>query len=193
MSFDPFGTNMKNRLSPNGRKSKIVSLKRQSGLLTTVEQTAYNLFSLLSPTSTYLILSQVHLLQLFKIDQNLIDEELHRHNVMKPYRAEIKAQLSKKWAYEMGWKSMDFVICDPATTKVLGAIEIDDLSHNDPKRAACDLTKNVIFSSVGLPLLRFTNEQILDLADKRYSELQSKFSKMVTSAEKEWQTTVSKL
>lgn len=193
MAFNPIGDGVADQLSPNGKKSRIVSLKRQGGLLTSVELEAYKLLLRLSPTSQYLILPQVHLLQLFKIDLKLIDAELAKHRVLKAYREEIRTQISKNWEFEMGWKSIDFVVCAPDTTKVLGAIEIDDPTHNDPKRAACDLTKDVIFSSVGLPLLRFTNQQIWDLAGAPSSKLQSTFLEAVTLANKNWQATTSKL
>lgn len=53
-------------------------------------------------------------------------------------------------------KSVDYVVCDKSTKKILFAIELDDKSHEKPDRVARDKTVNELFSVVGIPLIRLT-------------------------------------
>ncbi|MGQ3911419.1 DUF2726 domain-containing protein, partial [Enterobacter hormaechei] len=64
---------------------------------------------------------------------------------------------------QLGFKSVDFLVCNKITTKVIYAIEIDDPSHIDPQRQQWDEIKNNIFKIAKIPLIRFSNEQINDI------------------------------
>jgi hypothetical protein len=51
-------------------------------------------------------------------------------------------------------KHLDFVICDPNSTKILAGIELDDRSHGRGDRAARDEFLDQAMRAAGLPLLR---------------------------------------
>ena len=51
-------------------------------------------------------------------------------------------------------KHVDFVLTDPATSRILCAIELDDSSHNRPDRIERDDFVNKLFAANGMPLLR---------------------------------------
>lgn len=59
-------------------------------------------------------------------------------------------------------KSVDFVLCDPVKLKPLLAIELDDRSHDEPKRQLRDEEVDRIFDEAGLSLLRFKNQSQYD-------------------------------
>jgi hypothetical protein len=51
-------------------------------------------------------------------------------------------------------KHIDFVLTEPATSRILCAIELDDSSHNRPDRIGRDNFVNELFAVHGMPLLR---------------------------------------
>lgn len=51
-------------------------------------------------------------------------------------------------------KHIDFVLTDPATSRILCGIELDDRSHNHPDRVERDKFINEVFARNQLPLLR---------------------------------------
>lgn len=51
-------------------------------------------------------------------------------------------------------KHIDFVLCDPATSRILVAIELDDQSHQYVKRQSRDDFVNQLFGSTGIPFMR---------------------------------------
>lgn len=51
-------------------------------------------------------------------------------------------------------KHLDFVLCDPHTTRFILAIELDDRSHEAPARQRRDRFLNEVLASVGIRLLR---------------------------------------
>lgn len=51
-------------------------------------------------------------------------------------------------------KHIDFVLTDPATSRILCGIELDDRSHNQPDRVDRDSFVNEVFARNQLPLLR---------------------------------------
>jgi len=52
-------------------------------------------------------------------------------------------------------KHLDFVACDPATYAVLFAVELDDKSHNHPKRRDRDEFVDTVLNEVGVPIFHF--------------------------------------
>lgn len=52
-------------------------------------------------------------------------------------------------------KHLDFIICDPCSTKLLLAIELDDRTHVRPDRRRRDRFLNQTLSQAGIRLLRF--------------------------------------
>lgn len=51
-------------------------------------------------------------------------------------------------------KHVDFVLTDPKTSRILGAIELDDSSHQRPDRQERDLFVNELFKIQKVPLIR---------------------------------------
>ena len=193
MVFNPFGAGLAASLGPNGKKSCVIGPKRPSGLLTSVEVTALELIETLHPTDQYKIFTQVHVLQIFDIDSAELDKQFDSRFVLQEYREGITHHIKTAWNYEMGWKSIDFLICDKTTTRVLGGIEIDDPSHQDPDRQASDLVKNILFASAGVPLLRFTNADVIHISSLPITQHQSAYKLLVKAAANAWKSTASKL
>ncbi len=52
-------------------------------------------------------------------------------------------------------KSVDFLICNKETLQPLFAIELDDKTHNQPKRIERDIFVNEILGVADMPLVRF--------------------------------------
>lgn len=50
---------------------------------------------------------------------------------------------------------LDFVLCDPNSTEILAAIELDDKSHGLPSRRRRDDFLNQAFFDAQIPLIRF--------------------------------------
>jgi very-short-patch-repair endonuclease len=61
-------------------------------------------------------------------------------------------------------KHLDFVICDPESFTVLGAIELDDKSHQQSNRRERDTFIDKALSAAGIPILHMP-------AQRRYSAL----------------------
>ncbi len=51
-------------------------------------------------------------------------------------------------------KHLDFVLCDPATTRVRAAVELDDRSHARAHRRARDRFVEAAMRAAGVPLIR---------------------------------------
>jgi hypothetical protein len=58
------------------------------------------------------------------------------------------------WRNQINRKSVDFLLCDPATLRPCLGLELDDASHTHPKRQARDAFVDRVFATAGLPLLR---------------------------------------
>lgn len=62
-------------------------------------------------------------------------------------------------------KHIDFVICEPDSVEVLAAIELDDKSHDRPKRKIRDEFVNQVFEGSGVPLGRVPAKKSYSLVD----------------------------
>lgn len=60
-------------------------------------------------------------------------------------------------------KSVDYVVCDRATKKILFAIELDDKTHEYKPTAMNDDIKNKLFSDAGIPLKRIHFQDELNI------------------------------
>lgn len=60
----------------------------------------------------------------------------------------------QRWFNPIVGKHIDFVVCDPDTLEPRLAIELDDASHDTPKRIERDRIVNAALDAAGLPLLR---------------------------------------
>jgi hypothetical protein len=66
------------------------------------------------------------------------------------------------WFRKIRGYHIDFVLCDPASTEPLLAIELDDRSHRSPQRIERDRFKDAVLSSGGVPVYRVTARQAYD-------------------------------
>jgi hypothetical protein len=63
------------------------------------------------------------------------------------------------WLNKINQKRLDFVVCDQAAT-VLAVIELDDRSHDDPRRSKADQDKDAALSAASIRLLRWNATSI---------------------------------
>lgn len=75
--------------------------------------------------------------------------------------------------YRLGYqrinrRSVDYVLCDKATLKPVYAIELDDRTHDSPKRQARDTIVETILKEINLPLVRFRN--VSNLTDDQIAQ-----------------------
>jgi len=61
-------------------------------------------------------------------------------------------------------KHLDFVLYDWRTSRIVSAVELDDLSHEWPKTARRDLLVNRILRMAGVPLVRIRAASFYDEA-----------------------------
>lgn len=61
-----------------------------------------------------------------------------------------------QWFNRISSKHVDFLICKPDTFKPIIAIELDDYTHKQKTRQERDEFVNLVYSSVGLPILHIT-------------------------------------
>lgn len=194
MTFDPLGTHASQSLTSTSRKSTLLKLKRPSGLMSPTEWKAYELLqnSLTIKGHGHLIFPQVHLMQVVDIDVPGLLLELARRKVWSQYMKTVELEITRQWQFAIGWRSLDFLICDNAG-KVVGAIEIDDLRHSTDKATiASDAIKNIVFASIGKPLLRLTNEQVSTIHDLPQAQWASVDNALVVSRQS-WDTFVGSL
>lgn len=64
-------------------------------------------------------------------------------------------------------KHLDFILCDPRTTRFVLAIELDDRSHEQDHRKRRDTFVNDVLRAAGIPLLRLR-------AASRYSVIETR-------------------
>lgn len=61
-------------------------------------------------------------------------------------------------------KHADFVLCDPRTLLPLVGIELDDSSHDRPRRHQRDAFVDQVYTAAGLPLLHITGQRSYDVS-----------------------------
>ena len=59
------------------------------------------------------------------------------------------------WGGAIAQKHIDFVLCDPVTTRFILAIELDDRSHERPDRRRRDAFVNQVMADAAVRLIRF--------------------------------------
>jgi very-short-patch-repair endonuclease len=74
------------------------------------------------------------------------------------------------WNNRINRMSVDFVVSDEST-RIIAAIELDDPSHDNPKRQADDAKKDKALTSAGIRVLRWRVERMPDAATVRASVL----------------------
>jgi hypothetical protein len=77
-------------------------------------------------------------------------------------------------AWSMGYgrliaqKHIDFVLCEPATLRVILALEVDDRSHARPERRLRDLFVDRALGAAGVPLVRIRAAACYDPRDLKH-------------------------
>jgi len=195
MAFDPLGNLAAQSLTSTARKSALLKLKRSTGLMTSTEWMAFEV--LRSSTAFnkhgYLVFPQVHLMQVVQLDVPGLLLELARRKVWPQYMKTVEVEISKQWQFAFGWRSVDFLMCDSAG-KVVGAIEIDDPRHSsDMSTIASDAIKNIVFASIGKPLLRLTNAQVVAVHAHSQAQWPSIIDAQLTVSRSAWNAFVRSL
>jgi len=95
----------------------------------------------------YAIFGQVRVADVLSVQKNLSKSDRQKHF---------------NW---ISAKHIDFILCDPETLHVMCAIELDDSSHAQEKRARRDDFLNKAFQAAGLPLVRHKTKQTYIEAD----------------------------
>lgn len=119
------------------RKSKrVYQYEGRDGLMTRAERECY--FALITEMGAdYCFFPQIHL-----------------DSIVTPK----DSGKSKLYAHRhINQKSVDFVACDKKLLRPLFAIELDDKTHNLPKRIERDKEVERILHSAGIPLIRIVN------------------------------------
>ncbi len=195
MAFDPLGTLATQSLTSTSRKSALLKLKRPAGLMSPTEWMAYELLqhSQSIKQHGYLIFPQVHLMQVVQLDVPGLLLELARRKVWPQYMKTVELEITKQWQLALGWRSLDFVVCD-SIGKVAGAIEIDDPRHQSDKTViASDAIKNIVFASIGKPLLRLTNAQVSTVHALAKQQWPSKIDAQLAASRNSWNSFVGSL
>lgn len=171
MPFNPFGEGIFKMLGPDIHNKSIIKLKRSKGILTATEIKALNLLEKAIDASSYRVFTQVHLMQIFDVDKDIIKEALQINHVLEKLKDSHEFKLVDYWHKQLGFKSVDFLVCNKKTTQVSFCVEIDDPTHNDVTRQQWDEIKNTVFKISKIPLLRFSNEEINYFSDnKKHNE-----------------------
>jgi len=79
--------------------------------------------------------------------------QVHLNSIVQPKNSRIRFQAF----LHINQKSVDFVACDRSTLRPVFVIELDDKSHNQPKRIERDKEVERILNGAGLPLVRIEN------------------------------------
>ncbi len=187
--FNPLGRGSAQRLGPgSGFASPFLKLKRPE-LLVKAEVAALEIFRTVAPIRGLLICPQVHVLQIFDFDEANFAahvDAIVKSQYISPAYAPKVPHLLKSWSTNRAYRSVDFLFCDPVSTKVLFGIEIDDPSHKDANRKEADEIKDLIFASVGLPLYRFTNAQVFNLQAQPFNSLQTGWDSLLADSANAW-------
>lgn len=95
--------------------------------------------------------------------------QIHLSALMKN---ETKGKYWKAAFQRINRTSVDYVLADPESLKVVYAVELDDWSHDSAKRKARDNGVAQMLKAVGIPLVRFRNVSTMSDEDiiSRFSE-----------------------
>lgn len=118
-----------------GRKARF-NYARKEALMTPAERECYEAL-VAGMGSKYLFFPQIHL-------DALVTPTSNRQERLFAFR-------------HINQKSVDFVACDHRDLRPLFVIELDDQTHQQPKRQARDQEVERILRGAGLPLVRIEN------------------------------------
>lgn len=122
---------------PSENKLSYNNIYEKKRYLTTIKEVEfYTILQEIATKYDLAVFSQVVLYELVNIKLNKYDKDY------------------LKYWNKISSKSIDFVIINKKTTKILQCIELDDNTHNNKKRIERDIFINELFKSINLPLLR---------------------------------------
>lgn len=96
-------------------------------------------------------------LSFFKVLQNVVGQsvlicpKVRLADILKP----IEKQNYQTALNKISRKHVDFVLCDPVTTKIIGVIELDDKSHDRSDRVVRDTFVDGAFAAAGIQIIHF--------------------------------------
>jgi hypothetical protein len=96
-------------------------------------------------------------LSFFKVLQNavgqsvLICPKVRLADILKP----IEKQNYQTALNKISRKHIDFLFCDPITTKIFGVVELDDKSHDRADRIARDIFVDGAFAAAGIKIVHY--------------------------------------
>lgn len=105
-------------------------------ILTQPEQILY--FRLVEALPNHLVFAQIQLSQFLGVKKG--------HNY-------------QSWSNRINRMSADFVVCKKDSS-VIAVIELDDSTHNQPKRRAADQKKDAAITAAGIPMIRWKVQEI---------------------------------
>tara|TARA_R110002124_G_scaffold176093_4_gene344079 strand:+ start:416 stop:1099 length:684 start_codon:yes stop_codon:yes gene_type:complete len=99
-----------------------------------------------------------HSLKIVVGDSYDINSKVRLADLISVHKGLPKSEWSRSFN-QIKAKHVDFILVDKTTTEILCGIELDDSSHNNPKRQNRDSFLDAAMKSAKLPLLRFKAEQ----------------------------------
>lgn len=118
------------RVARHARRGELWPFVSRSPL-TEVEQVLY--FRLVQALPQYVVLAQVPMSAFLRVRKG------------RPYR---------EWMNRISQKSVDYLVCR-RDFSIVAAIELDDATHDRPRRRAADAAKNRALAGAGVPLVRW--------------------------------------
>ncbi|XVJ59317.1 MAG: DUF2726 domain-containing protein [Tepidisphaera sp.] len=127
---------------------------KRAGLLTPAELAFYKV--LVAAVGTrYVVMAQVSLAGILEVDRARVKEEGGKRNGFQAAFNRISR------------KTVDFVLCEPGTMRIVAAVELDDRSHERAERKERDGFVEAAMKAAGLPLMRVKAAGSYDLAGVR--------------------------
>ncbi len=124
---------------------------KRAALLTAAEVAFYKV--LLAAVGTrYVVMAQVSLAGILEVDRAKVTGD------RKGFQAAFN-RISRK--------TVDFVLCEPGTMRIVAAVELDDRSHERAERKERDGFVEAAMKAAGLPLMRVKAAGSYDLAGVR--------------------------
>jgi hypothetical protein len=125
---------------------------KRAGLLTPAEVAFYKVL-VAAVGGRYVVMAQVSLAGILEVD---------RAKVTGGGRQGFQAAFNR-----ISRKTVDFVLCEPGTMRIVAAVELDDRSHERAERKERDGFVEAAMKAAGLPLMRVKAAGSYDLAGLR--------------------------
>ncbi|HEX7619381.1 MAG TPA: DUF2726 domain-containing protein [Verrucomicrobiae bacterium] len=93
----------------------------------------------------------------------LICPKVRLADILKP----VEKQNYQTALNKISRKHIDFVLCDQATTRVFGVVELDDKSHGKADRVARDAFVDNAFAAAGIQIVHFKASMLYSVEEVR--------------------------